>query len=354
MRKLSLVFILFLTMFSLAYSENFIIDNIYHNESFLFVNGTSGAVGVGTFTPNSRLNIYDAGGVDNKLRFNSPTTGNLTTDGTRIGLNGLEFFVNNLETSDIKLYTDSDQAKGIVIRGSTGYVGIGATVPAAKLDVASSSILYPSINSETGAIFSRTGSAGQNNYVSIISGNTGNAALFFGDTDNQVRGQIVYANNGDSMRFITSGSEVVRIDSSGNVGIGTSQPNSTLHVDGVINVTSGNDICISGGNCLSNVGSEVDTLQTVTSRGATSNVRINVSNNFVVDTNTFFVNSTSNRVGIGTTSPSGKLHVVGGNTYLDGERVYLGGNSNNGVINNQYSIRINIDSDNSALGECFI
>jgi hypothetical protein len=58
-------------------------------------------------------------------------------------------------------------------------------------------------------------------------------------------------------------------------------------------------------------------------------------------------------VGIGTSSPSGRLHVTGGNTYLDGERVFIGGNSNNAVINNIASVRINIDSDNSGTGESF-
>jgi hypothetical protein len=41
--------------------------------------------------------------------------------------------------------------------------------------------------------------------------------------------------------------EYMTIDEDGNVGIGTTNPNATLHVAGNINVTTGNDICIDNG-----------------------------------------------------------------------------------------------------------
>ena len=40
-----------------------------------------------------------------------------------------------------------------------------------------------------------------------------------------------------------------------NIGIGTTEPNETMHVVGNIAVTPGYDICIDGGNCLSGAGS---------------------------------------------------------------------------------------------------
>ncbi len=40
-----------------------------------------------------------------------------------------------------------------------------------------------------------------------------------------------------NMRFLTSGSEKVRIDSTGNVGIGTTSPTHTLNVQGTANIT---------------------------------------------------------------------------------------------------------------------
>ena len=55
-----------------------------------------------------------------------------------------------------------------------------------------------------------------------------------------------------------------------------------------------------------------DILPTVTNYLSTSNVLIsglNVTNNLTVDTNTLFVDSINNRVGIGTTSPASQLHI---------------------------------------------
>jgi hypothetical protein len=67
----------------------------------------------------------------------------------------------------------------------------------------------------------------------------------------------------------------------------------------------------------------------------------------------------SNNVGIGA-APSGsyKLEVTGtgrftGNLNIDGERLTIGGTSNNAVINNIASVRINIDCDNNDTAETF-
>ena len=75
--------------------------------------------------------------------------------------------------------------------------------------------------------------------VDLISTSTsGSSRIFFGDPDNSLVGRLVYAHNGDYMSFFTAGSEKVRINSSGYVGINETNPEAKLHVQGD-NTTNG-------------------------------------------------------------------------------------------------------------------
>ena len=74
-----------------------------------------GLVGIGTATPSSLLDLYEPASGDNKLRFHNSTTGTGTSNGARIGLNGAELFINNHESSSIKIYTQGTQTNGICI-----------------------------------------------------------------------------------------------------------------------------------------------------------------------------------------------------------------------------------------------
>jgi hypothetical protein len=68
---------------------------------------------------------------------------------------------------------------------------------------------------------------------------TGVCRLLLGDEDQGNVGQVRYDNSTNSMEFRTSNSEAMRIDSSGNVGIGTSSPSTTLDVNGSLSKNSG-------------------------------------------------------------------------------------------------------------------
>jgi len=67
-----------------------------------------------------------------------------------------------------------------------------------------------------------------------IANTTGTSAVYFGDTDTNGIGRIMYEHNGDYMRFYTSSAEAMRIDDSGHVGIGTTAPTAPLTVAGNI------------------------------------------------------------------------------------------------------------------------
>ena len=86
--------------------------------------------------------------------------------------------------------------------------------------------------------------------------------LHLGDTGDPDAGRIQYANAVGSMNFYVENSERMRIDSNGDVGIGTTNPTAKLHIKtGTSTVTpaSGTDLLISDSsssaiiNCVSNV-----------------------------------------------------------------------------------------------------
>ena len=94
-----------------------------------------------------------------------------------------------------------------------GNVGIGTNTPAYPLQV--------STTSETN--------------IAITSGTASETNIFFGDSGSATIGRITYNNNGDYMRFNVNASERMRIDSAGDVGIGTTTPVTKLEIAGTNN-----------------------------------------------------------------------------------------------------------------------
>ena len=125
-------------------------------------------------------------------------------------------------------------------------------------------------------------------FVNLPAGAVGTPSLIFGGDDDT--GLWHPASN--TLAFSTFGSERMRIDSSGNVGIGDSTPSYKLDVNGDIQVNetifarSGSDLILQARS------SQVVGINSGGSRTMTLDA--------------------SQRVGIGTTSPSTKLHISGG------------------------------------------
>ncbi len=202
----------------------------------------TGNVGIGTTSPGAALTVGDSTSTGNHILVEGSSSDNTYTvfEGKRkypklilndtIGSsfslwnlgNTLRFGTNVGSAANAAWYTKSGNAADVIFNGN---VGIGTTSPEHLLDVQGTT--DPSIRVKS----TGTGNSDDSSIRMTIGGTTANNRIRFGDATTSTAGQLMYSHSSNAMRFYTSATEKVRIDSSGNVGIGNASPENILHVE---------------------------------------------------------------------------------------------------------------------------
>jgi len=192
-----------------------------------------------------------------------------------------------------------------------------------------------------------SGTASQTNFVCFNSSNPDNASFMSiaaTATDARVVSSIVGSGTNLPMTFFIGGAERVRIDTSGNVGIGTASSGERLYVS----AGSGVQIGASDGTTTQRVGY---CLAGIAYSGTASNHPYALLTN---DVERLRIN-TSGNVGIGTTTPSTILDVNGGLTIRGDNNGYTlfapkEGTDPFGVNYDRFEIRVNDTTQETTIG----
>ncbi len=197
---------------------------------------------------------------------------------------------------------------------STG-LGIGTDSPDTKLHVHKGSAGSVTALSDSSLVIENS----SHNYLTFLSPNNVENAIIFGDADSNNQGGLSYHHSTNHMGFKTAGSERMRIDSSGNVGIGTTSPTNIFHTS-----TSSNSVGrfeSTDATAYIQINDTADSLY-VTTAGQKGSFGGNAS----VSADNLNIDLTNGYIGIGTTSPGMILDVDGSGAANDVAR-FSGPNS---------------------------
>jgi len=209
------------------------------NANMLFVDGGNDKVGIGTASPATTLDIRTSDGTDAKLRLGSSSSIGLDVLGT------IEFFSADPDDSGIKssihnLSTGNQgpggSLSGNLVFSTTASDGGGNDSPSERMRIDSSGNIL--LNQTTSLIGGNTSDGSDNKSVMVNGGgNTSDSrGAYIWAKGNEFSGEGGFLRlnagnvSGAAILLNTGGSEKVRLDSSGNVGIGTSSADQILHL----------------------------------------------------------------------------------------------------------------------------
>ncbi len=287
--------------------------------SVLFNNGTN--VGIGTTAPAQKLHVAGKIQVGNDAA--TATAGTIRWTGTNFeGFDGSVWKTLDVQSTSGGGWTEDVGGNRVYVTNTARNVGIGTTTPGAKLEVNNTI----SGNSRGGIIINRVDNT---NYEAALMFKTGNTLDWWFGTDNDATNKLYIWRSVPGF--------VQTWDTSGNVGIGTTDPSQRLHVVGNATISDNVGIGTTGPVWRTDIRSTLGVASAVASPAnflaiwadsdtdhpvivypSTKRLRIGTWTSY---TGTGWAERVSidsaGNVGIGTTSPTQKLYVVG-NIYATG------------------------------------
>ena len=317
----------------------------------LIISRATGNVGIGTTSPDSKLHVV----ADNSTIATFESIGSNANSKTFIVQSGGDRVIFDIKESSGGAAADLAFELGnseVMRLADTGNVGIGTTGPATKLEVNSGAAGASARFTGTGAsseIFLGTNGV-QSAYTNMVFyTDSGNAQIWKAGstyTSHGGVGSLNIYNSAGPIAFHPSGTaNAMFIATNSNVGIGTTNPGAKLDVNGEIFASSNVQISATGAagkyyirrpsdgsaSAFFGYNSNDNTDFGIYNGSGGGNVKFWSNNgvfqfNNVASSELMRITSGGN-VGIGTTSPGEKLHVVG-NAFLSSQSAYMASYNN--------------------------
>lgn len=302
-----------------------------------------GRIGIGTTSPDNTLHIHkgSAGTVSadssSPLVVESSTNAYVSVLAPSTSESGILFGNPDSNTAGGVVYNNSETDDGLQFRtngdprmvvNAAGNVGVGTTSPDNTLHVLKGPAGAVTAHSNSPLVVENSTSA----YVSVLTPSISESGILFGNPDSNTAGGVVYNNSAtdDGLQFRTNGNLTrMVVDGAGNIGVAATQPESRLDVRGTITSqqSSGNNDNVqlkkTGALGPTNVSFRLSHRSTGNQLWmygydgtAFANLQewdyANRSVEFPPGGGTLHLDLAGGRVGIGTTAPTERLHVVGG------------------------------------------
>ena len=195
---------------------------------------------------------------------------------------------------------------------SSGNVGIGTSSPSASLTVFKQTTILSGTGNGYGMYIYPTGTGAT--YIDALNNSTSNSSISLRTYNNGTYTQAIHNNAGNTTTFETAGSERMRIASDGKVGIGTSNPLFDLQVQNSSSTISlGGTPTTNGTGRLKFINSNFVVNWQISTNDSTAGalefMPSTATGGSTFTTPAMLIAATGN-VGIGTSSPSTRLHVV--------------------------------------------